>query len=321
MPFARNRVNVRFEARGDSARGVGVGGLTGQTSRDSWVRRGAHLAGHVAACFLLTGAAAPADSRPIFAFIRDQAALVAKRVLLWYDQTPPLERISWGGLAMSAAFGAVVFFGRLCRVRTRHVLPSRFVDRLMIRLRERKVDLANASDLCELNPCAAARIVRAALDRWGQSTSELERAVVLASRVERRRLWHGLGTLRTIAVLSPLLGLLGSLCSMSRALATATSLPPGPALSAALNPLIAGVGLAIVAFAAYDGLVARVEALVHALDCLGAATVDALARSKLADPTTGQLARRVNAERSQVGVRTPHRTPVEADDPSLPREG
>jgi biopolymer transport protein ExbB len=167
---------------------------------------------------------------------------------------------------------------RSARVRRGRVVPRAFRDRFRARLAEGKLDWAKGLDFCELNPSPAARVALAALRRWGRPAPDLDRAVALARQSESDRMRRHVGTLRRIAALSPLIGLLGSLVSASRALA---ALPPGaawgPPVASALAPLTAGVGLAILALVAYDGLMGRVETLSSELDRLGAEVVDALA--------------------------------------------
>ncbi|MEJ7639697.1 MAG: MotA/TolQ/ExbB proton channel family protein [Singulisphaera sp.] len=91
---------------------------------------------------------------------------------------------------------------------------TRFLDRL----RDGKLDSGKALDICELNSSPAARVALAAVRRWGRPVADLERAVALAARVEADRLRRNVGTLRRIAALTPLLGLLGTLLSAGRAL-------------------------------------------------------------------------------------------------------
>ena len=139
----------------------------------------------------------------------------------------------------------------------------------------------------------------AAVRRWGRPAADLERAVALAHRVESERLRRNVGTLRRIAVLTPLLGLLGTLFALGRALEgvptvappglnlttsapvdtnfTGSSIAWGPLLAAALTPLSAGLIIATLALVAYDGLLTRIEKLAGSLDRLGAETIDAIA--------------------------------------------
>jgi biopolymer transport protein ExbB len=122
------------------------------------------------------------------------------------------------------------------------------------------------------------------------------------------------GTLRRIAALAPLLGLLGSLFAAGRVLAAldpATSAPGwGPALAHALTPLTAGVALAILALVAYDGLTGRVETLAGTLDRLGTETIDAIALSAPAEARGAEMRAHGAGPR-----RPPHPIRVEIPDP------
>ncbi len=210
------------------------------------------------------------------------------RFRAWYDHTPPTERVTWGGLAACVLLGVVTTLERIARVRRKRVIPRAFRERFQSRLEEGLLDWAKALDYCELNPSPASRVALAALRRWGRPTADLDRAVTLARNVESDRLRRYVGTLRRISAMAPLIGLLGSLFSAGRSLA---SMPPGaawgPLVSAALAPLTAGVGLAILALVAYDGLVGRIETLSGELDRIGAEVVDAIV---IATPSTSRAA-------------------------------
>ena len=186
------------------------------------------------------------------------------------------DRITWGGLGACGVLGLLVTLDRSWRVRRRRITPKDFMTRFGARLEEGKLDRHKALDLCELNPSPASRVALAAVRRWGRPTTDLDRAVALAVRMEVDQMRRNVGTLRRIAAMAPLLGLLGSLLSAGRTL----SLPGAtwaPALGTALGPLTAGVALAIIALVLYDGLIGRIEKLSGVLDRLGAETIDAIA--------------------------------------------
>jgi biopolymer transport protein ExbB len=241
-----------------------------------------------------------------------QARRLAVKAVAWYESTAPADRMTWGGLAASAALGLGVLFERMLRLRQTRIIPDEFMARFLTRLIEGKLDRGKALDYCELNPSPASRVALAAVRRWGRPVSDLERAVTLTRRVETERLRRNVGTLRRIAALSPLIGLLGTLVASGRALA---ALGPadgnsawGPALAGALGPLTTGVAIAILALVAYDGLAGRVETLEGALDRVGAETIDAIALARPFDlrpatPGTGASAR------------TPHQVRLEFPNP------
>jgi biopolymer transport protein ExbB len=209
---------------------------------------------------------------------------VVRSGLLWYERTPPPARVCWGGLVACAWLGLGVLLERLVRTRGRKIVPPDFTERFLDRLHEGKLDGGKALDYCEMNPSPAARVALAAVRRWGRPPADLERAVALAHRVESERLRVNVGTLRRIAPLAPLLGILGTLLAVGRFLnaipgtsEALASVPWGRALAAALSPLTAGVAIGALALVSYDILYARIERLTGELDRLGAETIDAIA--------------------------------------------
>jgi biopolymer transport protein ExbB len=215
--------------------------------------------------------------------------------LAWYQQTPPSDRVCWGGLIACSGLGLGVFLDRTVRLSRRRIIPAHFTARFLDRLYEGKLDGGMALDYCEMNPSPAARIALAAVRRWGRPAVDLERAVALAHKVESELLRRNVGTLRRIAALAPLLGLMATLTGISRVLATlpvgalarpgagvlVAALPWGPALAETLYPLITGIALATLALVAYDALFSRIEQLSGTLDRLGAETIDAIAMTTI----------------------------------------
>lgn len=229
------------------------------------------------------GAGAGAGINPTLDAITHRAEVFGRQARAWFFRTPPADRVTWGGLGACAALGLLVLAERTVRLRRNRVMPREFARRFRERLQDGKLDRGKALDLCELNPSPAARVALAAVRRWGRPVADIERAVALASRVETDLLRRNVGTLRRVAAMTPLLGLLGSLISAGRALAVPGA-AWGPALGQSLIPLTSGVALAILALVAYDGLVGKVEKLANGLDRLGAETVDAIAMTVSAEP-------------------------------------
>lgn len=225
-------------------------------------------------------------------FVAQPARRLAEQAQAWYRRTAPADRVTWGGLAASAALALGVLLERSPRLRRSRNIPRDFASRFLGRLQEGKLDRGKALDFCELNPSPAARVALGAVRRWDRSVSDQERAVAMTCRLEADRLRRNVGTLRRVAALAPLIGLLGSLTACGRALSTlgAAGHGPawGPALANALAPLTVGVALAILALIAYDGLVGRVESLVESLERVGAETVDAISLSAPPDPRGGR---------------------------------
>ena len=147
----------------------------------------------------------------------------------WYLRTPAAERMSWGGLIACAGLGLVVLLERAVRLRRSRIIPADFTARFLDRLHEGKLDGGKALDYCEMNPTPASRVALAAVRRWGRPAVDLERAVALTHRGEAEKLRRNVGTLRRIAALTPLLGLLGTLLAVGRVLSMIPVTGPGPA--------------------------------------------------------------------------------------------
>jgi biopolymer transport protein ExbB len=277
-------------------------------------------AGLALAFVVLAGGAdgGPAANPTLDAFLR-RGEVFARQSADWYRRTPPVDRVTWGGLGACGVLGLLVLAERTLVLRRRRVTPGGFLKRFRERLQDGKLDRGKALDLCELNPCPASRVALAAVRRWGRPVADVERAVALASRVEVDLLRRNVGTLRRIAAMSPLLGLLGTLIAAGRALSDAGA-AWGPALGNSLIPLTSGVALAILALVAYDGLVGKVEKLAGAIDRLGAETVDAIALSTPTDHAPHAQghpqARPIESSRRVMHgpIRGPHQIRVEIPD-------
>jgi len=232
----------------------------------------------------LAGRADGAEAAPVgganltLDMVQRRAEQFGNQALAWYRRTPPVDRVTWGGLGGCAALGLLVMMERSIQLRRGRVTPKDFLRRFRERLQDGRLDRGKALDLCELNPSPTARVALAAVKRWGRPVADLERAVSLASRLETDRLKRNVGTFRRIAAMAPLVGLLGTLIASGRALSVGGE-NWGSALGSALIPLTAGVALSILALVIYDGLVGRVEKLTGVIDRLGAETVDAIAMS------------------------------------------
>src|SRR5262249_52362151 len=156
------------------------------------------------------------------------------------------------------------------RLRRRRGMPAAFTPRVLDRPHPGELDCGQALDHCERNPSPAARVALAAGRRGGRPAADLEGAGTVGPRGETGPARRNIGTLRRVAMLAPLLGVLGMLFALGRALETIpapaqavaapgrTEPPPaafawGPALAAALTPLSTGIIIATLALVAYDG--------------------------------------------------------------------
>lgn len=211
---------------------------------------------------------------------RDMQEISGKLIQL-YQATPWTDRVAWGAIGACAVLAVLTLLERTWSMRNRRILPRRFVSRLLERMEDGPVDRAKLIDLCELNDSAIARVAGAIVSRWGRPTADLERALNNGVRIEAEELQRNVPTLRRIAVLSPLIGLLGSLIMIGRLLSSQDAQEFQRQwthqLAQGLFPLTAGVILAVLSLIAYDGLCVRVSKYVSRLEKIGNKLVDQVA--------------------------------------------
>ena len=125
-------------------------------------------------------------------------------------------------------------------------------------------------------PGPVARVIHAALLRHDSPRTELREIVQEADQLEVPKLERFLGVLATLAVLTPLLGLLGTVSGMIDAFgtiasnggyATATELSTG--IYKSLLTTAAGLVVATPTFVAYSYLSSRVNAMLHEMERAG----------------------------------------------------
>ena len=172
-----------------------------------------------------------------------------------------------------------IFFVRFLDLRNAHVAYVDFmagVENLLAKENDRE-----ALAICDETPAPVARVAAAAI-RHRSATPEVRReAVDAALHVEVRRFSRRLSVLQTVAQVSPLLGLFGTIVGFAHALmavsgetlVTRTSLLPlmGPALACAA----AGLLVAVLVHVMHALLRARLE---HLTGDLESATRDILMR-------------------------------------------
>lgn len=218
------------------------------------------------------------DTLPIQDLILRDGQRFAARFMAIYERTPWTDRVAWGALAGCIVLAVFTIFERLWSLRRKKIMPRRFLDRIEERLEDGRLDRAKLIDLCEMNPCAAARVTSSLASRWGRSSQDLERALTHSVRVETEELSRNIPTLRRVAILAPLLGLLGSLLIVGRLLqaedAKAVEESWTALVAQGLLPLTGGVLISVLSLISYDGLSIRVTKYKSRLESLGARLLD-----------------------------------------------
>lgn len=183
------------------------------------------------------------------------------------------EFLQQGGFVMIPIFGfsllaGALFFERLWALRSRAVLPRDFLGLIERKLEAGKAD--EALTLCEGNQSPLSSIIASGLRYAGRSRDVIKEAFEEVGRLETARLNRFIEALGTIAAVTPLLGLLGTVIGMidvfRAVVASAGQGMVNPAdlangIWAALLTTAAGLSVAIPTLLAYKFLIARTDRL------------------------------------------------------------
>ncbi|MBU3933436.1 MAG: MotA/TolQ/ExbB proton channel family protein [Candidatus Omnitrophica bacterium] len=173
-------------------------------------------------------------------------------------------------IVLCSIVALAVVIERLYHLHRAKIDSDKFMESISNTVKRNRI--MDAVDLCEKTPGPIAHIIKAGILKHDRSRHEVKEAIEDAGIYEVPRLEKNLGTLATIAHISPLLGLLGTVTGMVRAFQViqekATSLypvSPGDLAGGIWEALIttcAGLIVAIPTFVAYNYLVSRVKGVV-----------------------------------------------------------
>lgn len=157
--------------------------------------------------------------------------------------------------------------------------------------------IKKAISLCDTNPSPVAQILKAGLLKFGSPREEIKEDMEYVSSLEIPKLESGLAALVTIANVSPLFGLLGTVMGMIIIFhaiqdRTASMNPLTPADLAggiwqALITTLAGLVVAIPAFVAYNYFVNRIHNTVVEMERASSELVNLLTR--LTESNTSEI--------------------------------
>ena len=145
-------------------------------------------------------------------------------------------------------------------------------------------DLRVAYAICERRPGPFANIVRAGLDHADNDWTVIRDVLQETGRQEATRLTRRLGVLETVAAVSPLLGLLGTVLGMIRTFAVVSSTGLGnpetlsSGISEAMVTTAAGLIIGIPALVAYNWLNGRADRIIFELEFYSSKVLDTLRR-------------------------------------------
>ena len=167
-------------------------------------------------------------------------------------------------------FGLGIFLERLLTLRRDKILPRKFLIALEDLLSDQKI--SEAETLCKQNASPVANIVYAGVKRHKKPREQIKEGIEEVGKQEVLSLSKYIRALGTIAHISPLLGLLGTVLGMTEVFQVITSEGVGNAqslaggISKALITTVAGLVVAIPTLVAYRYLSARVKEFVTEIE-------------------------------------------------------
>lgn len=169
-------------------------------------------------------------------------------------------------IILASIVAAAIFLERLWTLQQRRVLPAEITDKVWKLVEQRQIQDKHVAALQHNSPLG--KILAAGLANRHRERSIIKEAIEDTGRHVVHELDRFIGTLGTIASVSPLLGLLGTVVGMIRtfnAIQTEGVGDPaalGGGIAEALITTAAGLSVAIPALLAYKYLRGRVESLV-----------------------------------------------------------
>ncbi|NQT32392.1 MAG: MotA/TolQ/ExbB proton channel family protein [Candidatus Omnitrophica bacterium] len=182
--------------------------------------------------------------------------------------------VKGGPLMFLILFCSVIAFAvvleRLWYLRSAKINTEEFMANIAETLKRNKI--IDAIDKCNAMPGPIARILKAGIMKHDRSRIEIKESIEDAGLHEVPLLEKNLGVLATIAHITPLIGLLGTVTGMVRAFQviqqkSVALMPVNPGDLAggiweALITTVAGLSVAIPTYVAYNFLVSKVDGFV-----------------------------------------------------------
>lgn len=181
----------------------------------------------------------------------------------------------WLLLALSL-FGFIIFLERVLFLHKGQIRTDQFLTGIKNNLKNQR--LIEALTVCESVPGPVASVVKSALLHSDEGEDRMRMAIQAAALVEIPILERRIGTLAALARVAPILGLIGTVLGISRAMlglgdGTILEYPTfaemSTGLGEALLTTLAGMVFAVMAHFAHHFLHGRVRALVNDMEYAG----------------------------------------------------
>ncbi|MBN1132346.1 MAG: MotA/TolQ/ExbB proton channel family protein [Bacteroidales bacterium] len=184
-------------------------------------------------------------------------------------------------IVLLSLIAVYIFFERWFAIKKASRVDQNFMNRIKDYIVDGKVDSARA--LCQSNDNPVANMIEKGISRIGRPLNDVNAAIENVGKLEIYKLERGLPTLATVAGGAPMLGFLGTVIGMVKAFHQMASagnninvgqLSDG--IYTALITTVAGLIVGIIAYFAYNTLVARVDKVINTMEASSTEFIDLL---------------------------------------------
>lgn len=164
-----------------------------------------------------------------------------------------------------------IFFERFLVIKKASKVDPGFMNRIKDYIFDNKID--SALNLCQSSPSPIARMIEKGITRLGRPLEDVKQTIENVGNLEVARMEKGLAFLATISGGAPMIGFLGTVIGMIQAfydMANAGNNIDVSLLSSgiytAMVTTVAGLIVGIIAYFAYNFMVARVDKVIHKME-------------------------------------------------------
>lgn len=180
----------------------------------------------------------------------------------WYIMIP---------LGILSVMAIYIFLERYMAIRKASKMEKDFMNKIKDYIHDGKIDAAKK--LCEGSNTPVARMLEKGIARIGKPIKDISASIENTAKLEVYKMEKNLSTLATVAGAAPMIGFLGTVLGMIFTFHAMKISGNGVEISAlsggimqAMVTTVAGLVIGIIAYIAYNTLVAKVDKVVHMIE-------------------------------------------------------
>ena len=174
-------------------------------------------------------------------------------------------------LAILSIMAIYIFLERYFAIRRASKMEKDFMNKIKDYIHDGKIDAAKK--LCEGSNTPVARMLEKGIARIGKPIKDISASIENTAKLEIYKMEKNLSTLATVAGAAPMIGFLGTVLGMIFTFHAMKISGNGVEIAAlsggimqAMVTTVAGLIIGIIAYIAYNTLVAKVDKVVHMIE-------------------------------------------------------